>query len=213
MTLQIGMMGSDGIVVVGDTWQYVEPKDRPWHGYDASKIRLSSDRRIAVFCAHDMDASFAVAEEILQKLSGDPDPNRRTGILNIGDQLAEGSDSECLIVFADPNPTLYRLSHPKSVRGKCEEIYGCVPIGDQWNTAFHLAMRFYRPGLSCQQLSRLGSLMVVSAGHISSGSIRGLEGITCDKEGIRLWEREECRLLETAMTNFENEIGDSILGP
>ena len=211
MTLQIGMLGCDGIVVVGDTWQYVEPEDqRSWYGYNASKFRVATNNRLAVACAHDMDASFAVAEEVFQRLS-EPGESRRTTILDIGARVAEGRDSECLIVFADPYPSIYRFCHAKTGEQKCEEIYGCMAIGDHGNPACYWAMRFYNGGLSCQQLSRLGSLVVVSAGELNKGSIGGLEGFICDTGGIRLWSREESNLLENEMKNLENGFRGTIL--
>lgn len=212
MTLQIGMLGRDGIVVVGDTWQYVDPGDRPWYGYHSSKFRISADRRIAVAGAHDMDASFAVADEVIRQLSG-PCDDRRAEILNVGNRIAEGKNSQCLLAFSDPCPTLYRFSHRVAGQSSCEEVIGCIPIGDQWSTAYYWAMRHYDHGRSCQQLARLGALVVISAGHISSGSIGGLEGFTCGTTGIRLWTRHESESLKAEIDNLEKGFRESVLGP
>ena len=212
MTLQIGMLGRDGIVVVGDTWQYVEPGGRPWYGYHSSKIRVSADRRVAVAGAHDMDASFAIADEVISQLSV-PCDDRRVEILNIGNRLAENKDSQCLVAFSDPCPSLYRFSHARSGQSTCEEVIGCIPIGDQWNVAYYWPMRHHNNGLSSQQLSRLGALVVISAGHISSGTIGGLEGFTCNTNGIRLWSRPESDSLEAEIRNLEHGFRGTILGP
>ncbi len=211
MTLQIGMRGCDGIVVVGDTWQYVEHGDRPWFGYHGTKIRVSPDRRIAIAGAHDMDASFAIAEEIIE--SSFAFQNRRADILGIGNRLAEGHDSQCLIAFADPFPSLYFFSHARTGQSKCEEVLTCIPIGDQWNMAYLWANILHRNTLNCSQLSRLGAVVITSAEKISSGTIRGLEGFTCNAEGLRLWERIESETLSTAMKTLEDEFGRAILEP
>ena len=208
MTLQIGMLGSDGIVVVGDTWQYVEPGGRPWHGYHSSKIRVSEDRRIAVAGAVDMEASFAVADGIIRER-----PHGRAAILALGDRFAENKDSHCLVAFCDPWPQLYRFIHTRDGRSNCEEVLGCIPIGDQWNVAYYWAMRHHNNSLTCQQLVRLGALVVISGGHVSSGTIGGLEGFTCTTTGIRVWDRAESEALKSDIENLENGFKTSILGP
>jgi hypothetical protein len=208
MTLQVGMLGSDGLVLVGDTWQFIEPPGRAWRGHHSSKIRISPDERIAIACAHDMASSFAIAEEIINLR---PSGNRRAEIQDIGDRIADGKDSQCLVIFSDPYPSMFRYSHPQNNTSTCEEILACIPIGDEWNMAYYWAMRFHHNGLTCAQLARLGALTVVTAGALSSGSIRGLEGLTCTVNGIRLWQREECQRLEAYTKNLENKIGESIL--
>jgi hypothetical protein len=202
------MLGCDGIVVVGDTWQYVEPGGRPWYGYHSSKFRVSEDKRIAVAGAVDMDASFAVADGIIQAR-----PQGRSEILAIGNQFAANKDSHCLIALCDPWPCLYRFIHAKDGRSSCDEVIGCIPIGDQWNVAYYWAMRHHSNSLSCQQLARLGALVVVSGGHISSGTIGGLEGFTCTTAGIRVWNRTESDTLKSDIENLENGFKASILGP
>jgi hypothetical protein len=211
MTLQIGMLATDGIVVVGDTWQYVEPKDVPWYGYHSSKIKIAENNRIAVACAHDMDASFAIAKAIFQRLS-EPKEARSDAILEIGGRLASGTDSECLIAFCDPWPSLYRFVHAKGGEQKCEEILSGMAIGDHGNPACFWITRFHRGGLSCQQLERLAALAVVSAGELSNGSIGGLEAFVCRKSGIRLWSRAESESMQAEMKDLENQFVAAILG-
>jgi hypothetical protein len=210
MTLQIGMLGRDGLVVVGDTRQYLEPQGQPWYGYDSSKIRTSSDSRIAVACAVDMDASFAIADEVVKQMAGPY--NRLVEIRNIGNRIAEGKDSQCLIAFCDPCPELYRFSHWKTGQSKCELALGSIPIGDQWNQAYYWAMRHYNHALSCQQLSRLGALVVTTAAHLNSASIGGMEGFTCTTDGIRLWSRDESDSLQAEIRDIENGFRGVIIG-
>jgi hypothetical protein len=210
MTLQIGMVGNDGVVVVGDTWQHVEPAGKSWFGYHASKLRVSDSGRIAVACARDMDTSTLIAEEIFQKL-GDVSRNRRSEIFEIGTRLASGRDSECLVAFADPQPSLYLFLCDKSGNRRCEEVYSCFPTGDAGNSAMFWPMQFYNGALSVGQLTRLGALAVVSAAKLNSGSIGGLEVLTCDTDGIRCWSRQESETLESDMQKLLKQIGDLVL--
>ncbi len=211
MTLQIGILATDGIVVVGDTWQYVEPEDVPWYGYNSSKIRVSENGRIAAACAHDMDASFAIVEEIFERLS-EPRADRRCAIEEIGGRLASGTNSECLIAFSDPWPSLYRFVHAKDGKRKCEEILSGIAIGDHGNPAFFWVMRFRRGPLSCHQIERLAALAVVSAGEISNGSIGGLEGFVCSKYGVGLWSRAKSESMQAEMKSLEDQFRVNILG-
>jgi len=207
MTLQIGMLGRDGLVVVGDTWQFVEPKNRPWYGFDAPKIRVAPNKRIGVAGAHNMDVFVAIADQIIRELSN-PCENRTERIESIGRQIAAGEDSECLVAFADPWPSLYRFGHSRTGEVRCEEIYGSFAIGDHGNpAAWYWTKRFYDISLSCQQLSRLGALCVVSAAKISNGPIGGLDGFTCGTSGVRLWSREESISLEREMKSAEDGLG------
>ena len=158
-----------------------------------------------------MPTSFAIADEIINLR---PSSNRRVEIKDIRDRLAKRKDSQCLVVFADPYPVLYRYSHPKNGKSVCEEILTGVPIGDEWNPASYWLMRFHHNGLSCAQLARLGATIVVGASHLSSGSIRGLEGLTCSMiDGIRPWTVHESAQLEDEIKNLEEGLGRSILGP
>jgi hypothetical protein len=210
MTLQVGMVGIDGVVIVGDTWRYVEPQHKSWSGYHASKLRVGDSSRIAVACARDMDTSTRIAEEIFLRLAGDSSDRSRE-ILDIGTRVASGHDSECLIAFADPVPSLYLFLCDKNGNRRCEEVYSCFSIGDAGNSAIFWAMHFYSRTLSVRQLTRLAALVVVSAGKLNSGSIGGLEIMTCDQAGIQCWPRPENETLESDTQNLLKQIGELIL--
>ncbi len=210
MTLQVGMVGIDGVVVVGDTWQHVEPQNKSWYGYHASKLRVSDSGRIAVACARDMDTSTRIAEEIFRRLTGNSE-GRASEFLDLGTQAANGRDSECLIVFADPEPSLYLFLCDKNGNRRCEEVYSCFSIGDAGNSAIFWAMHFYSRTLSVSQLTRLAALVVISAGKLNSGSIGGLEVMTCDLGGIHIWPRPENETLESATQNLLKQIGELVL--
>jgi hypothetical protein len=211
MTLQIGMVGGDGIAIVGDTWRYIESRDRPWFGYHASKIRVSDSGRVAAACARTLDISTRIADEIFQSLDGQCE-NRRAEIERIGTRVANGHDAECLVAFADPLPSVFLFLGSKEGERRCEELYSCFQIGDAQNTAFFWVMRYWRSTLNIQQLVRLGSLTVVSAGKISSGSIGGLEVLTCDKSGFQLWTKEQNEALASETAVLLDQIGNVVLG-
>jgi hypothetical protein len=58
MTMQVGMVGTNGIVIAGDTHHSVSPMFANLmgvrHGYGSTKIRTDEAGRVAVTCAMDM---------------------------------------------------------------------------------------------------------------------------------------------------------------
>ncbi len=213
MTLQVGMISNSGIVIVGDTWQYIDPsRDQTiWTGYHASKIRISDSGRIAVACARTMDVAFRIADEIFAHCGEQSEPiSRYLTIQEIGTRIAKGLDAECLIVFAEPQPVLYSFVHSRKDEHRCMEICSAFATGDVGNPAYYWVMRYYRAGMTTAQLVRLGALVNVSAERLSSGSVGGLEVLTCDSEGIKVWSREKCESLRKEGQRLTDQIGGLI---
>jgi hypothetical protein len=211
MTFQIGMVGSDGIVIVGDTWQYVEPKDRSWYGFQASKMRLSESAQIGVAAARDMTTSLRVADQIIATLDPSSEySNRREKILNVVSTIGEGHDSEFLIALSQPEPSLYWAACNKDGQSNSLEVFDRLAIGDVHNLAFFWATSYYRSTLNISQLARLGALAVISASRLNSGSVGGLEVMECKKEGCRMWPRSETSVLFSEISSLADQIGSLI---
>ena len=77
MTIQIGMIGTDGIVIASDTrWMHTprtitlnEPYPR--QTFDASKIVTDYPRGIAISCAKNMETARLIADRFLEELKDD----------------------------------------------------------------------------------------------------------------------------------------------
>jgi hypothetical protein len=72
MTLQIGMLGQDGVILAGDSRINAKPipgADAPWMSYEGQKIHISKSGRVAVSCAHDLQSGCHVAEAIFAKMT------------------------------------------------------------------------------------------------------------------------------------------------
>src|SRR6266700_1802091 len=71
MTMQVGMVGTDGIVIAGDTKWSNEPMlvNRNWaggrYGFNSTKMKFSTEHGIAIACARDMTVSCWMAHQIL----------------------------------------------------------------------------------------------------------------------------------------------------
>jgi hypothetical protein len=133
MTLQIGMLGLDGVILAGDTRVNVpnlSNADAPWMSYEGQKIHISKSGRIAVSCAHDLQSGRRVAEAIFAKMSRGDHPSCECEIAEVGAAAAQGRDIQCMVAFSDPLPSLYIYTHAKvgdSQLNDCQRIISCVP--------------------------------------------------------------------------------------
>jgi 20S proteasome alpha/beta subunit len=212
MTMQVGMVGADGLVLVGDTRRYVEPRDRDWYSYSSSKIKIADSGRIAIACARNMDISLRIAQRIFSELpSFTSIQDREHSIWEIGMDTTRNQAAECIIAFADPTPSLYVFLCDGNGDGRCEEV-DRISTGNTGNPAYFLAERYYTSLLSVAQLMRLAANIIVAAGTLNSGAIQGLEVVTLNSVGFRQWSREENRTLENEAKETGRQIGELILG-
>src|SRR5271157_1399575 len=199
MTMQVGMLGTDGIVLAGDTRVIRTPLngiEAPWQYYGGPKIRISNSGRIAVSCARDMQTANAVADAIFSNMTHGDHPSCEQQIKEIAITAAHGRDIECLIVFVDPLPSLYLFQCVNSGEDiECQRIITCVAAGDTKNPAVFWGMSYYKL-LPINQLKHLAACMVVSAGELNSSIIGGLEIVFCNSEGCRRLSEESVRELE-----------------
>ncbi len=98
---------------------------------------------------------------------------------------------------------LFSLQCLKGKEGERDECH-CIPIpfyafaGDSYNPATFWIHRYYDPSAprpGTVSLLRVGSQVVIDAGTISSGSIRGLEAVWCDSTGIYKISDDQIRAL------------------
>src|SRR5690349_1173704 len=90
MTMQVGMIGTDGIVLAGDTWCSRSPRNPGFAarmGYHASKIKISHERGIAVAVSGDMDRGNEVASRVISEVSESDVSARESSILAISDSV------------------------------------------------------------------------------------------------------------------------------
>lgn len=77
LTLQVGMIANDGILLAGDVWTYVNENQEPkiWHGEPISKVGIYEG--MAITRAHDLQqakmVSDAIAKELLRESWHEPE--------------------------------------------------------------------------------------------------------------------------------------------
>ncbi len=214
MTLQVGMTGVDGLVLVGDTKQFKEPPQGIWSSYHSSKIKIGDNGKIAIACARNMLLADRIAEEILANIAECDVQSRGRRILDIGTKLAmpDKAGAECIVAFAEPEPSLHLFQLVSDGTPYCTIPVDRTVSGNSGNAAYFWAERYYKQSLRVEQLVRLGAHIVVAAGKLSSGSIGGLEIVTCDSSGFHRWAKQQNKEAEFEAARMGEYVGGLILG-
>ena len=211
VTLQIGMVGSDGFVIVGDMWKHVPSSKRQWFGYVGTKLMISPSGKSLAAVARDVDVASDVATEIFAQLESSSE-GRIDRIKEISSRVAQGHDIECFVIFTQPQPEMYFIQKDKSGPTTCELMYGCYPLGDAGNPAYYWTMRYYGAGKTVDQLVRIGALVVIEAARFNNAMIQGLEVATIDGQGLRIWDRKESDALKSEIDVLESRISALVQG-
>jgi len=216
MTMQVGMLGTNGVILAGDTRINRQPLrgfHASWMSYDGPKIRISDSGRVAISCAHDMQTANDVADAIFANMTHGDHASCEREIKEFGTAAAQGRDVECIVVFADPLPCLYFFQHVKigeTVQNQCQRITGCIPAGDTQNPAVFWGMSYYKP-LPINQLKHLAACMVVAAGGLNSSIIGGFEIVFCTKDGCNRLSDESARELWFTAKEKIGRVGELIM--
>lgn len=224
MTMQVAMIGSNGIVLASDM-KWVTRLDADWRGpkrhhHFESKIRIDKD--IAICCAGDMIDSPQLADEILSHLrEGKGDEMQRIREIVTPTRVDE-REIECIVAFAPPNKKLIHI-HNVLVRSETEtepewglsvrHVRGGVQTaGDQANDA-KFWLRYYDPSLSVQELKGLAVHLVVEAQNFNNAMIGGLEVVLSGPSGFYPLSEAECQNLEADAKSRARHIGELIFRP
>lgn len=220
MTMQVGMVGTDGVLIAGDTKWMKEPKleGRFWDGgrtgFNSPKIKISHERGMAISRARDMETAVHVSEEIISRLRDDEINSPVEAIERIARDLlyryGDQRPAHCLIALTKPNPKLF-LFQFATVDGEwapfCQPMETIAIAGDNVNPAIFWAERYYEPGHSIRQLIPLAAHVVVCAHTLNTATISGLEIVLCDSSGIHRLSDDSIRELELKAKEREKDIG------
>jgi len=133
MTMQVGMMGSDGIILASDVWTHtnvntalVPPERLVWAAEGRSKITIFSDGDLAVLRAYDMrqakSVSDAIGTELTREYWGEPE-KRIEEIANAAlSSEVDRRGIQCLIAIRTPL-SLFKLEclkDPTTQKNRCD---------------------------------------------------------------------------------------------
>lgn len=215
MTIQIGLRGTDGLVLAGDRMWHSDP-GRIWRRWFASKMNPSEDGRTLIACARNMNVAQSAAIRILSEITGCDAGLRGKRLLDIGENVAIEShnpeqnnkfDAECLVAFSDTcSFSLLRISGDG--KANCYQGLNPTTAGDATNPSLFWYERYYDRSLTVEQLVPLAARVVVDAGKMSNGNIGGLEIATCRQgEKFHVWSDQENKELELWVEQSALDIG------
>ena len=204
MTMQVGMVGADGIVLAGDTRRTRCPElslERPWmggrFGEDGTKMQVSGDRKVAVSSALCLDTAERIGAAIIARLDISKSFIRQD-IEVIAKEVFGSNEKhhfQCLVVVAtDPKPRLFCLED-MNVEGEhtvvCQERNRLAVAGDTVNAAIFWAELYYNQHQptkrkAVKELVPLCAHLVVCAQSLNTATIGGLEMAICMNGAIEL---------------------------
>ena len=217
MTMQVGMVGSDGIVLASDTkWteNHAVSGNFVRQDWSSPKIELDPTGNVAVACAKDMRKGVQVARAILAELSSDQWKDPQSKLEEIAASRSSPHspfEAECLIGPASPTPRLFHLACGcSSGPALCTQILDRRAAGDAMNAALFWHMRYYKV-MPVSKLIRLAAQIIVDAAEISNGGIGGLKIAYTDGPRFVFLPDEKTSEVETESRKRGSQIEELLL--
>jgi hypothetical protein len=225
MTMQVGMVGTDGVLIASDTQWTNSPRlrmDELWAGgrtrFNAHKVVINHERGIAVPRARGMETASHVANEIITNLSQEEWMYPISAIEALGAKalvVAEDKrdDAQCLIALVRPVPQLFlfQFGALHGVWGPiCHKMQSIGIAGDNLNSAIFWAEKYYKK-LPVEQLVPLAAHLIGAAHKLNNATISGLEIVLCTPSGIRRLSDESIHALELKTNEWDKSIGELFL--
>jgi len=238
MTMQVAMVGSNGVVIAGDTrWTHF-PALRPnqlWatgtYGTNSPKITIDYERGIAVSAAREMETAMRLAQEIAAHLPVGQFENPVSWVEDAGSRVLnevrserntpdEHIEAHCLIVVRRPVHRLFRFQFAL-VDGQwgsfCQEMTRLAIAGDNvngaifWPEAYYNSYPYATRRIPVKNLIPLAAHTVVLAHRLNPVTISGLEVVFCDETGFHRLSKESKESLELTVSRWDQQFGDTIL--
>jgi hypothetical protein len=226
MTMQVGMVGSDGVLIAGDT-ELTDNNSFPRKSWNETKIKINRDCGVAISMAGGMVTAGHLADELIALAL--KDENWLSSGLYVRSELAERvlvlsgaaqKECQCIVASLCPTPKLriFRMVRMGDGLGLVggEEQQSKIYAGDDKNSAVFWAERYYpkrHPKLPIKALVPLAAHLIVTAGRVPNGGISGLEIVLCHKEeGMRRLSDGSIKELELKSYERDESIGESLLG-
>jgi hypothetical protein len=225
MTMQIGMVGTDGVLLASDTLWMNTPRfqmaaaPRPRETSNSSKIVIDHKRGIAISYANNMETARRMADEIIAGIGDDLLNGGKSpigAIVEIGDRILDSTeevrrDVSGLIAFTIPNPKLFffgtaLINNNPHPRTDCQPVTSKRIAGDNVNAAIFWSERYYERQ-PIKNLVPLAAHLVVSAGKLKGSAVGGLEIVLCSRDGIAQLPQTTCERLESQANKWDTEIG------
>jgi hypothetical protein len=218
MTMQVAMVGTDGIVLASDT-KWTNQSGGAAFDEHSSKIRIDSTGKLAASLARNMGTSRAIAKAISEELS-DADWINPCGRMEaVAREIltsATQKSAECLIASAHSSLRLFHLEVTTgdglAISPNCREMQGKAIAGDRVNSSVFWSEMYYREGLPVKYLIPLAAHLILTAGRVGRGGIGGLEIAVCRDRGFARLPDEAISALQSDSLEWDRKVGDMFSG-
>ena len=219
MTMQIGMIGSDGIVLASDTqWtatvqktQDGQPAGRPIRSIrHSSKIKTSN--RIAVSYAQDKKTAHDTAQAILVEFPCD-DPQSAIERIAADIPVEDRRDVQGLIAIPPFELLRFQIAMQDGQWTPFyEPTFQYDFAGDMANLAAFWIQRYHHDWLTVEQLIPLAAHAIMACHRLNTGFIGGLEIAVCKADEILMLPRERTIMLGKEAWERDTAITEMIFG-
>jgi hypothetical protein len=135
MTMQVGMVGTDGVLLASDTlWQNTESNQfsdsrDTTHG---TKIEKNYRDGIAVACARNMELASQIAKDLISEMGSDDWESPETHVLQIANKVLERAveqrrEFQCTIITTKAQRQIFKLHAGMSALHKGAQFQRCNP--------------------------------------------------------------------------------------
>jgi len=217
LTMQIGIIGSDGIVLASDTqWTNVlqttvNGEREATRTYRYSSKTKSNDQ-IVVSYAADQKTAQGTAQTILQTFA-DNDPQGVIEQIARNIPVGERRDVQGLIAIPPERLLRFDIGMQDGLwTPSCEESFRYDFAGDMANTSKYWIYRYYDDLLTVEQLIPLAAYAILCSHVMNTAGIGGLEIVTCTASKITHVPRERLLDLQRMAKKLDEHIFESIIG-
>lgn len=219
MTLQVGMVGTDGVLIAGDT-RWTEESGSLVDPWDATKLVVDHERGIAVSRSGKMLIAKRLADAIIadknQDWLNEIGGKQKLEAAALSSAQGDNQHCQCLAAFIRPTVKLYRFQ--TVMIGKewglvFDEMLSIAFAGDVKNSAKFWAERYYprHPRVPVRQLVPLAAHLITAAHYLNTRGIDGLEMMLCDENGLHSLSDKSIKELELRSAQREERIRESLL--
>lgn len=210
MTMQFGLVGTDGIALVSDTHMYDENGEIRTTS-NASKFRLNQQGTIATAWAMKSTGQ-RVAKAILRQMVEDS-KNPERSLEQIAEEewhkVADKRLSQLLVALRTPRPRLFAISL-SDTNVMAREIESKVTAGDEQNAAIYFVERYYKK-CPVRQLALIAAHAVLLAAELSNGTIGGLDIRLCQPDGFYHLSTDSRGALEAQVQELDGHLGHLLI--
>lgn len=229
VTFQVGIVGSDGVLLASDRLHTESGYPRIHKGFESEKIEIIEEKKLAYCCAGD-DLTVMSARRIAASIGSESIDNPKALFIQaardaVKEEFASRSERYGGQLFGGA----ILLAHQSAAGVKLWKVQveavtpnafavdsPAVCIGDPCNSAVYFVERYIqkRPGrLPIDTLLPLAAHTVLMAGIMSGGIISGLEIVLCTSSGFRRLTKEELDSLTAYSADLDTDIAVALKIP